>query len=149
MGKAQNFLNYALTYEGESCLLWPFAKISNGYGQIGLAGTTRFVHRLVCANTHGVPNKKGLQAAHSCGNRSCVNPKHIRWATAHENNGADKVKQGRLAKGEKHGMSKLSQSQVDKIRSSSESAKELANLFEVTPSLINKIRQGLIWRQET
>lgn len=64
-----------------------------GYGLIRIDGVMCRVHRLVCIRRHGPPPTDDLEAAHSCGNAGCVNPRHIRWATRFEN-AADKKLHG-------------------------------------------------------
>lgn len=50
-------------------------------------------HRLMCVFVNGDCPPDKNEAAHSCGNRKCVNPAHLRWAT-YEENGADKIIHG-------------------------------------------------------
>ena len=87
-GKAKHFLNgIALVYNDFDCLIWPFARDSDGYGQIALDGRVRHVHRIICEKTHGPPPTPTHEAAHSCGNGylGCVNRRHLRWKTHKEN----------------------------------------------------------------
>jgi len=42
-------------------------------------------HRMALVLTVGPAPRRGLHAAHSCHNRTCVNPAHLRWATQREN----------------------------------------------------------------
>ena len=71
------------------CVIWPFAVGSKGYGIWD--GST--AHRRICEICHGEPIFDNAEAAHSCNNRICVNPAHIRWATPQEN-ASDKVRFG-------------------------------------------------------
>ena len=59
----------------------------------------------------------GLHVCHTCDIRSCVNPDHL-WLGTSDQNNKDKANKGRAARqpGESHGMSKLTQSDVDEIR---------------------------------
>lgn len=76
-----------LPHRGGDCLPWPFARDSNGYGQVRIDGKLHYVARLVCSLVHGEPPTAGHQAAHSCGkgHEGCCNPSHLRWATVREN----------------------------------------------------------------
>lgn len=92
-GQAQQWLDDHVGYEGDSCLLWPFGHSSTGYGTVNYYGTVGGAHRFMCRLAHGEPPSPDMQAAHRCGVRSCVNPKHLRWATQAENE-ADKIIHG-------------------------------------------------------
>ena len=87
------------TYEGDECLIWPFARNSQGYGHIRLNGSMVLVTRRVCEADHGEPTDGQSFALHSCGNGhlGCVNRQHLRWGSQVENM-ADMVKH-REAKG--------------------------------------------------
>lgn len=87
-GETIRFLEaVAIPFSGVECLLWPYGKYPNGYGQIRIGGGTKVVSRLVCERAHGQPPTPKYEAAHSCGNGhlGCVNPQHLRWATSKEN----------------------------------------------------------------
>lgn len=94
-GEPQAFLDAAVAYDGNDCLLWPFALTDKGYGQLrvnqGGARKVQYAHRIVLERTQGTA-PEGMVAAHAplvCHSRSCVNPRHLRWATLSENQ-ADK-----------------------------------------------------------
>lgn len=74
------------TSESE-CVIWPFSCNPQGYGQTYFCSEVMGAHRVMCIMAHGQPKSPGLHAAHSCGNGGggCVNPNHLRWATAQEN----------------------------------------------------------------
>ena len=91
-----------MDYSGDDCLLWPFDIDSNGYGRLMLGGQKRLAHRVMCWLVNGEPPPEKPHTAHWCGNRPCVNPKHLRWATAKENS-ADALRHGRVSRGSKHG----------------------------------------------
>lgn len=101
-GEARKFYNdVVLKFDGDECLLWPYARAGykynegGGYGILG-SGTNRTplqVHRLVCEAFNGVPPTPKHQAAHNCGNSLCVNHQHLRWATPTENM-ADTIRHG-------------------------------------------------------
>jgi hypothetical protein len=60
-------------------------------------------------------NPQHLEAAHSCGNKWCVNLAHLRWATVAENH-SDKIGHGTTLRGERNHQTKLSDAQVAEIR---------------------------------
>lgn len=84
------FLKEALAVVTSDCVEWPFYKLARGYGRLG---DGKSAHRAMCIMAHGAPPFDGAQAAHNCGNASCVNPAHLRWATAKENE-EDKYRHG-------------------------------------------------------
>lgn len=94
-GEAIAFIMANLAYDSDECLNWPFGK-NRGYGQLGWNGKSYKAHRLVCQMVHGdAPNGKP-QAAHSCGNESCINHKHLYWASQSRNH-KDRRKHGTAA----------------------------------------------------
>lgn len=64
------------------CWLWA-GGVSRGYGRVWWSGTTRAAHRVVYELLVGSITKPQLD--HLCRTHECVNPTHIRPATAAEN----------------------------------------------------------------
>lgn len=99
------------------CILWTGSKSRDGYGvmRIGRNGQFR-VHRVAFELNHG-PIPDGMHVCHQCDTPLCINPKHLFLGTPKDNM-IDKVHKGRglAPTGESHGMSKLSDQQVDEIR---------------------------------
>lgn len=93
----------------------------------------------------------------------CVNPGHLFLGTPAENV-ADMIRKGRvktgkeswsanhmdrMARGERHGMSKLSPEQVLEIKSllrEGVSGEELARRYGVVPTTISEIKHGNTWK---
>lgn len=140
------FVEVVLPYEGDDCLIWPYAKDSNGYGQMHLDGRVHYITRLACAEVHGPAPTDRHQAAHSCGNGhdSCCNPHHLRWATVQENH-ADKKEHGTFTPPPK--VTKLSASQVHEIRSlkGKMTQREIAKIYGVGHAAIGAIHRGKTW----
>jgi hypothetical protein len=86
-GAPAAFIRDHADHQGDECLLWPFARTLNGYGQVLFEGRQTRAHRAICILAHGEPPFDGAEATHSCanGHLGCVNPKHLRWKTHHEN----------------------------------------------------------------
>lgn len=77
-----------------SCWLWTRSLDSKGYGQGWLRGRGRFrAHRIAYELTHGSAPR---ELDHSCRNRACVNPDHLRPATSQQNH--YNTKQAHLSK---------------------------------------------------
>ncbi len=139
-------LNVALTYESDSCLIWPFGRAGE-YGSVYIDGEISKPHRWVCQRKKGDPTPLRGDVAHGCGNPPCVNYRHLRWANAIEN-AADRKKHGTACDGENHPMSKLTELDVVKIRrrvSSGETQKAVASDFNVVPSTVSLIVRAKIW----
>lgn len=137
-----------LPYSGDDCLTWPYSRSVGGYGRGWLDGAMRFVHRLACEEVNGAPPTPKHQASHTCGNGhlGCVNPRHLRWKTPKANT-ADRIIHGTHNRGERHNMSKLTESDVMEIMAmkNKESQKSIAEMFCVSRGTISKIHRGVSW----
>lgn len=114
-GLAPAFLERAVQSRSEHCVLWPFAKHKRGYGTLRHEGKMVLAHRLVCQTAHGAPPFEGAEAAHHCGNKLCVNPQHIRWATSAEN-ARDRIVHGTSGRNAANAAAKLSEDDARSIR---------------------------------
>lgn len=82
------------------CWEWLCCKSENGYGQIAINGKTIRAHRVSFEINFEKKIDVGLYILHSCDNRSCVNPYHLRQGTHKENMG-DRLMGGPWANGSK------------------------------------------------
>lgn len=107
----------ALSHDSDQCLIWPFGRSSRGYGQAHVDGRNEMAHRVVCEEAHGPAPSPEHEAAHSCGKGedACVSPIHLRWATPSENQ-MDRVEHGTSNRGERHGLTYLTEPQVLSIK---------------------------------
>lgn len=102
---------------GDECLIYPFWRRPDGYGQYEEQGRKVLAHRKVCELAHGEPHGAGLEAAHSCGkgHLGCVNPRHLRW-DSREGNMSDKVQHNTHARGERNWNARLTEADILEIR---------------------------------
>lgn len=146
-GKGCRFLDKALSFAGDACLDWPFYIDRHGYGKVRFEGTPMAASRAVCILAHGAPQEEGLEAAHKCGNRACVNPAHIYWATPLKN-ASDRISHGTHPKGSANGNAKLSEADVAEAKrrkARGESQAAIARHFGVTRQAIHGIFSGRNW----
>lgn len=68
----------------DACWLWTAGRFSNGYGCFRVGPAVVKVHRFSYELAHG-PIPTGMQVDHTCRNRQCVNPEHLRLATNKQN----------------------------------------------------------------
>lgn len=119
-GSREAFIRTAAATVSDDCIIWPFPPNKRtGYGIAKLEGVSMTAHRAVLALFTGEMPPRSIHAAHLptvCHNRMCVNPTHLRWATAVENE-ADKRLDGTLHEGPKSHRSVLTEEQVRYIRS--------------------------------
>jgi DNA-binding XRE family transcriptional regulator len=141
------FEEVVLAYEGDECLFWPFARCA-GYGQLKIGGKNRSVNRLACEKEHGPPPTPDHEAAHSCGNGplGCCTKRHLSWKTPKQNK-ADELVDGTRLRGERHNMAKLTEADVQKIRSllGHMSQSKIAKRFGVSKKAITSINRGQTW----
>lgn len=142
------FIGLATQYEGDDCIIWPFAQSrpNSPYPSFGFGGKGYRAHRVVCEIVHGSPPKDKPEAAHTCGNSLCICPAHLRWASREENE-ADKKAHGTNPVGSRNGKSRLSARQVRDIkrRLKSETSRSIAESFGVSRGAIDSIRSGQTW----
>lgn len=160
------------------CWLWTGSTVGRGYGKVGAFGKTYRANRLAWELTNG-PIPDGLLVCHTCDNPACCRPEHLFLGTGIDNN-QDAAAKGRtakgersrsvkyrdslprgnahysrntpekLARGEQHGMSKLTRDQVAQIRGMVEQGEKYRSVgisFGVSKSCICSIIKGKTWAQ--
>jgi len=119
-----------------------------GYYRVALYKNTKpyfkSIHRLVAEYFIPNPDNK-KQVNHLDGNKENNRVDNLEWCTYREN--VNHAIENKLsACGERNGNSKLTQIQVNEIRNSGLSSKELALYFNVHVSTINRIKRKEGWK---
>lgn len=149
-GEAQNFLEEALKWETDECILWPYACV-HGYGIIRKFGQNIYVHRIALKRRKG-PCPEGKEAAHSCRNANCFNYRHLDWKTHQQNNVEDRIRDGTYpdSSGELHGNHRLLENHVHWIRYQLRlgvQTKRIAEYLEVGRETITNIKLNRRWKK--
>jgi NTP pyrophosphatase (non-canonical NTP hydrolase) len=121
----------------------------DGYRQIVINNKLYIMHRFIYEQCAGeIP--AGMVIRHKCDNTHCINPEHLELGTNRDNTN-DMISRGRAnpVKGEGHGKSKLTHTEVYEIYKRStdgENMQDIANDFNVDKSTIFKIKKGETWK---
>lgn len=66
------------------CWTWTAARNADGYGRFCVNYKMEYAHRIAYSLTHGTV-AESVDVDHTCYNKSCVNPSHLRAATRKQN----------------------------------------------------------------
>lgn len=157
----EKFWKYVRKTDG--CWLWTAAPCgSHGYGHMRSGDGPYVMAHRYSWEIHVGPIPFGLQVLHRCDVPLCVNPSHLFLGTQADNI-ADKVAKGRqargetsgrytkperTARGERHGMARLTEEKVKEIRArraNGEKQNALAAEFGVGTSTISRVVRGAHW----
>lgn len=148
-GPAQDFLKVAMDYDGDDCLIWPFATTKAGYPMVWSKGKFTVASRVLCEMVHGAPPTADHQAAHSCGkgHHGCMAKRHLSWKSPAEN-GADKVLHGTSIRWSRNPNCVLTEQDVRAIRGlgGKITQVEIARQFGVAQTTIGKILRREKWQ---
>lgn len=142
-GEAKRFYEETvLTYDGDECLIWPYARLPSGYAKM----QGHNVHRRLCEETRGPAPTPQHEAAHSCGkgHLACVTKRHLDWKTKAQNQ-ADRLIHGTDLRGEKVNGAKLTEADVLAIRASTETGVTIAKRYGLHPAYVSLVRSGKRW----
>jgi hypothetical protein len=137
----------------DECWLWTGAKNASGHGRIGPGGRGRsmvLAHRVSYELAFGsIPQGDGYHGrcvCHTCDNGWCVNPAHL-FRGHHQDNMDDKKAKGRTSrlKGVQNPRVKLTQAQVEAVRSDPCSREEIAAKYGISASHIWRIKTRSAW----
>lgn len=141
-GAAVRWLREHASYDGDGCLIWPFARLKNGYGTLAYLGDCHYAHRFMCELVNGPPPSPLHETAHSCGkgHEGCAHPKHLSW----------KTKSGNMLDSKRHGThirsrrNRLKPEQVAHIRAlkGTMTQAEIAGMFKISEPTVRDIYLG-------
>jgi hypothetical protein len=138
---AAQFWKFAEVRGEGVCWFWTGAT-SNGYGRFRRVRAHRFAYEIAKG---GIPPE--LLVRHLCGNKLCVNPRHLELGT-NADNAQDGIRLGEILRGSASGKAKLSEADVAYIRANPDnlSGRNLATRFKVSAATVSLIRNGRRWR---
>ena len=136
----------------DECWLWTGYHKAGRYGHFGSGsvGTRVLAHRYAFELVRG-PIPEGLCVLHDCDTPTCVNPAHLHLGTVADNN-AERNDRRREARGEKHGLARLTDASVRSIRTMlgrGRSQTDIATEFGVARKTIYQIARGRTWKHVT
>lgn len=128
-------------------------KHTSGYRYLVLAQNkkpkVRFIHHLILETFVGPRPTPLHECDHYDGNRTNNNLRNLKWVTRKENIHST-MRRGKHTMGESHGMAKLTEQKVLKIRMMAATGKYsfrgLARMFNVTDGMIHNIVKRRNWR---
>ena len=133
------------------CWVWTGASNDQGYGRLQVGDRLAYAHRVSYQLFVGdIP--EGGQINHECHNEPCVNPDHL-YAGTQSENVSDAINRGSFSQlnisGESHGVSKLTEKQVNEIRALYETTDHtqysLAEEYDVSRGTVQAIVNWETW----
>jgi hypothetical protein len=140
----------------EKCWEWTASLHRGGYGKFTYCTPhgrkTRPSHRISLHLATGVALNTPLLSLHSCDNKKCCNPAHLRWGTLSDNvkdayarNDQWRAHRFKLLRQQNYRKLKLIPSQVDyilKLAAAGYTNHQLGRWYMVDPSAISRIKTG-------
>jgi len=130
------------------CWLWLGAAHTSGYGRIGRGGAQggmAYAHRVSWEMHHGETVPEGKYVAHTCDVKTCVNPQHLFLSTGNDENMADASDKDRIAHGERSGLCKFSDDQIEEARrlgAQGEKQQKIADLLNMSRPYVSELLCG-------
>jgi hypothetical protein len=141
MPETDRFMSH-VAKQDYGCWLWTAFRMKNGYGNFRTPARHELAHRASYRLFNGVLDERDVM--HSCDNPSCVNPNHLSLGTRADNMKDAKAK-GRNARGDTHGMSKITEADAIQIRRTTSPQAAIAAQYGLSQSTISQIRTGKRW----
>lgn len=143
------FWNKVIISDPEECWNWTAGTQSQGYGSFGIApGKIALAHRLAYELENGeIPD--GMCVMHTCDNRLCCNPAHLKLGTRADNN-KDMISKHRHAFGIRNGNAVLTDLDVINMRSDYRDGdcmlRNLSTKYGVHKETIRSVVEGKSWK---
>lgn len=131
----------------DGCWLWTGSFQRYGIFHVSRKYQPRRAHRVSWMIHYGLIPKNML-VCHKCDNPPCVNPTHLFLGSITDNHRDMEIK-GRIARGNKHGNSKITEQDVREIRQLSTAGirgSAIAKQFGLTKENVNLIIARKAWR---
>lgn len=156
--KKRFFAKVSTVKNNTHCLEWTACKDKNGYGQFQTSGRLYKAHRIAYFIANAIQPENKL-VCHACDNPRCCNPDHLFLGTPLDNS-SDMRQKGRcaigdsngqrlhperVARGERQGGAKLTESDVRSIRLDNRTHREIALDYGVVHSQIGVIKRRKFW----
>ena len=142
----KRFWNKVTKGRKEECWIWNGSIGSDGYGNLKINQKSVKAHRY--AYLEKGPLHPELIVRHTCHNKKCVNPNHLKQGT-HLDNMKDMVLAKRSRVGIKNNLVKLTEKEVFEIRSMIKTGLKdhiIAESFCVGRTTIRDIRRRKTWK---
>jgi hypothetical protein len=130
------------------CWLWQGGGRRNGYGAIKIGGRMYSTHRIAYELKHGTTPPRTMFVMHTCDIKKCVNPGHLVLGTSLDNV-RDRDSKGRQSRGEAHYKTKLTNSDIEMIRSERSNGvprEVFVKMFNLSLTSITRITSGEDWK---
>jgi len=120
-------------FNNSSCIIWIRAHTS-GYPRMSIHGQTVSAHAIACIIGNNYIHSQEMEAAHECGQPSCVNPLHLKFKSRIDN-AADKIEHGTHATIPWEHILKIREQYAKGEKTQS----ELAKLYNISSSYVSNI----------
>lgn len=151
MNLKQRMLSKVRVGRSMECWPWTASVDSRGYGHANVGGKTARAHRvmyeLFCGEITEGDGHHGVVVMHTCDNRLCCNPLHLKLGTQQDNIADMKAKGRRkgICAGERNGRALLNVDAVLSIRQDSRSLGSIAHDYNISSAAVQRIKSGKAW----
>jgi hypothetical protein len=137
-----------LTADATRCWLWGHTTTKAGYGQVQIAHSRHYAHRIAWQLANGRPANASLEILHSCDTPQCVNPEHLQEGT-HADNLNEASARDRMQKGADRHNTSLTDETVREIRQALANGKTgqwVSQTYNIAPMTVSKIKHRQTWK---